>query len=218
MGRGVAAALLFAVLPASAQTLEEAEREEDYIRVVQTSPFTRGGRLQIAPTFGFSINDPLLQQFLVGANISYFFTESIAFHVQFHYAFDTRRASQNALLANQLQPEINPLQWVGTGGVEWVPAYGKFALFNGPIVYWDAYLTGTFGAANTKRGGNAPTGAAAVGTRLYLTSWLTLLFEVRDYLYQEEFTATSGQQRWNFINNVVFSVGASFFLPPRRGN
>jgi outer membrane beta-barrel protein len=198
--------------PAFAQTFEEAEREEDYIRVVQKQGLTHKGRFAIAPTFGLTINDPLEQQFLVGVNLDYFFSESWAFMVQFNYSFDARRGAQNALLANQLRPEINPVQWLGTGAVEWVPAYGKFALFNGPIVHWDAYLTGGGGAVSTERGGVTFTGTAAIGMRFQFARWLTLLLEFRDYLYDESIPISGAANRSNFVNNVVFAVGLSFFL------
>jgi outer membrane beta-barrel protein len=210
------AAVLLCAAPSSAQTLEEAEREEDYIRVVQTEAFPHRGRFAASPTFGLSINDPLVQQFYVGVNLDYFFSESVAFLAQFHYAFDARRASQNALLANQLRPEVNPTKWVGTGGVEWVPLYGKFALFNGPIVYWDAYLTAGAGVTNTERAGSLFTGTLGVGSRFRLARWLTLLVEFRDYLFHESL-ATSAGERGNLVNNVVFSIGLGFFTPPRGG-
>jgi outer membrane beta-barrel protein len=199
---------------ALAQTVEEAEREEDYIRVVQKQPFSHQSRFSLAPTFGLSVNDPLIQHFLVGANLGYYFTESLGIQAQFHYAFDAKRAAQNALLANQLRPEMNPLEWVATGGIEWIPIYGKFAFFNRSIVYWDAYLVAGGGVVSTARGGVAPTGSLGLGTRILLTSWLTLLVEIRDYLFQESFPTTAGS-RSNFINDLVFSVGVSFFLPPR---
>jgi outer membrane beta-barrel protein len=199
---------------AVAQTVEEAEREEDYIRVVQTQPFSHRSRFALAPTFGLSVNDPLIQHFLVGANLSYYFTESLGIQAQFHYAFDAKRAAQNALLATQLRPEMNPLKWVLTGGIEWIPIYGKFSFFNRSIVYWDAYLVAGGGVVNTDRGGVAPSGSVGLGTRIFFTSWLTLLVEVRDYLFQESFPTSIGS-RSNFINDLVFSVGVSFFLPPR---
>jgi outer membrane beta-barrel protein len=209
--------------PAAAQTLEEAEREEDYIRVVQSAPFVHKGRGSVTPTVGLTINDPLLQQILVGVNVNYFFGESLGIHLQFQRGFNAKRQAQSALLGRQLQPELNFMEYVGMLGVEWIPAYGKFALFNGPIVYWDAYVVGGAAVIVPRRadiagipaGGSvdvAPGGAVGVGTRIYLARWLTLTFEVRDFIYQESFTTAAGEKKNQFLQNLVFSVGASFFL------
>lgn len=213
----VATSLLLTAGAAQAQTSEDAEREADYVRVVQPQPFSRDGRLSIAPLFAFSINDPLVQTLTVGASLTYFVKDSLGITGGFHYAFDVKRGAQNALLSQQLRPELNPLQWVGTLGVEWVPIYGKFALFNGPVVHWDTFLTLGGGVQNTLHGGLGPTGVAGVGTRIFLTPWLTVTVDVRDYLYSESFVGSDRKDKSNFLNNLLFGVGLSFFVPSRSG-
>ena len=201
-------------LAARAQTVAEAEREEDYVRVVQPLPFTRGGRLAIAPLFSLSINDPLVETFTAGANMTYFFKDFIGITFGFHYAFDAKRSAQNALLSQQVRPETNPLKWVGGVGVEWVPIYGKFSLFNRSITHWDVYLTAGGAVQATQHGSIGPAGFLGLGTRFFLSSWLTLNVDVRDYLYNESFPSSDGaRQLSNFASNLFFGVGVSFFVP-----
>ena len=213
LGIGIAA---WTPTASAAEAGADPEREEDYIRVVQTLPFTRGGRFAFAPTFALSVNDPLVQTFTVGANITGYLKDWIGITAGFHYAFDAKRSAQNGLFGQQLRPEINPMKWVGALGVEWVPVYGKFAFFNTGIVHWDAYLVGGAGVVNTDRGGITVTGEIGLGSRLFATSWLTIFVEVRDFIYNESFKATSGDKS-NLINNLMFTVGVGFFFPGARG-
>lgn len=218
LARGLALALLVAATATPNAFAAEAdpEREEDYIRVVQAQPFTRGGRFAFAPAFALSTNDPLVQTFTVGANLTGYIKDWIGITAGFHYAFDAKRSAQNGLLGQQLRPELNPMKWVGTLGVEWVPIYGKFAFFNRGIVHWDAYLVGGAGAVNTDRGGITVTGMVGVGSRLFVTHWLTVNVEVRDFLYNEQVPTSTGDKS-NFINNLMFTVGVSFFFPSSAG-
>jgi outer membrane beta-barrel protein len=51
--------------------------------------------------------------------------------------------------------------------------------------------------------------SAGIGLRFFISDFMTLTFDVKDYFFQE--TVLSGQTL--FTQNVVFSIGTSFFFP-----
>jgi outer membrane beta-barrel protein len=215
-----AATWLVAAFAQAQPTMTDPEREEDYVRVVQPQPFTRGGRGSFAPTFGMSLNDPLVQTFTVGGDLSYYFRDWIGITAGFQYAFDAKRAGQNALSGQQIRAEVRPMKWAGTLAVEWIPIYGKFAFFNRGIVHWDAFLVAGAGVVNQGASSEVVadpakirvSGLVGVGTRLFVTPWMAVIAELRDFIYQESVQTTTGE-KGNFINNMIFHVGLSFFFP-----
>ena len=64
------------------------------------------------------------------------------------------------------------------------------------------------GAVLTGVDGMHGAGTVGIGTRLFLTRWLTLNLEVKDTIYNEDFKA--GDQ---LVNNVVFQTGLGFWFP-----
>ena len=81
-----------------------------------------------------------------------------------------------------------------------MPVYGKFAWFNRSIVHWEIWASAGVGATFTEviaaRPGRTDSKAfkntaltpnVGIGSRFFLTDWLTVNFALRDYLIIDKF-------------------------------
>jgi len=136
---------------------------------------------------------------------------------------------------------INEYQWGGQINFTYVPIYGKFAMFKEWILHWDVWVIGGGGFIFTRpiavidpdyREGGFDYKIKfcfniGIGGRLYLTRFLAIALELRDYIFPEELesrtTYTDPEDRaiksnWvddNFklTNNVMLQIGVTLFLP-----
>ena len=63
--------MIFTLAAPEAQAQQVRRKFKDKIHVVQKKPVLQKKRLEIAPRFGLSFNDPLYRSFKVGANLNY---------------------------------------------------------------------------------------------------------------------------------------------------
>ena len=215
MSRYVALFLLLAATASStASAQEEAKRK---VHVIQQRPFIRALRAEIDPLFGYTVNESLIDYIQVAATARFHITEEWSIGGTYaHYTFKDSSGELAFPRAKAdfdevqdvfgLFPEKAFMQWFAGGEVSYVPVYGKFILFNTWTVHWDAFLTA--GAGVTKTNETHVTGTLGVGSRLFLTRWLTLNFELKDHIYTESFKA--GDET---INTLVLYTGFGFFVP-----
>lgn len=195
---------------AAAKAAEKSRKEEiDLIRVVQRRPFLRRGRVEFAPFMGTNINDSLVNLFVAGGSLTYHLTEDMAIGINGAYSLGAETGLYNKVIEDYaLLPQVSKVLWYGTLDFQYAPIYGKFALFNTWIIPWDLYTVLGAGYTQTELGGN-PTIAAGVGTRFFMSQWLTVNFELRDNVFLEDYPGGS-----EVVNNMMFSAGVSFFIPP----
>ena len=191
--------------PARGQAAGDAEKS---IRVVQQKSFVKLLRVELLPTYTVSLNETLTSHMGVGATLRFHITDEWSIGAEYIKYFG--RLSQLASdIGNgyQVYPEKHLMDFFAGGHVSWVPVFGKFLLFGGPIVYWDAYLLGGGGVTRSALS-NRPTFDWGAGFRFALTKFLTWNVEVRDYFFWENFHA--GRE---YVNNVVFATGIGLFVP-----
>jgi outer membrane beta-barrel protein len=192
---------------------EDEEEFEEQIRVYQQKPFMRKLRFELAPMFSASFNDTLTHHISVGAVANFHVTDWLFIGGSYQKFFQTESAVFDEVQDSfGVFPERKFRDWYAGGHIGYVPLYGKFILFDAAIVNYDAYLIAGAGVTRTYtigvEGENRVTGNIGIGTRLFITQWLTWNFEVRDYIYSEEFKAGD-----SLVNNVTFHTGLSFFFP-----
>jgi outer membrane beta-barrel protein len=185
------------------------KKDERDIYVLQQRPFLRALRLELSPQFGYTVNEPLFRYLQVASTVRFHINESWSVGGTYaHYFSDTSAATEKLQDEFALFPEKSLIQWYAGGEGSWVPIYGKLILFESWVVHWDAFLTVGAGVTKTWAPDLRFTASVGVGTRIFLTSWLTLTLELKDYIYQEPFKAGD-----RLINNVVFHSGLSIFFP-----
>ena len=217
--------------------------ERHPIWAIQQVYALRKGRFDLQPSLGLSMNDPFVQHQSFNVGLSYYITEVLSIGVSFNwYRFLEKTTNVNYSISratHQTVP-INSYLWGGQLNMTYVPMYGKFAFLNNWILHWDVWFIGGGGFIFTKpipvidqeyRTFEYEIKIAfnvGLGGRLYLTRFLAVFIELRDYIYPEkleELTTYSNpelradEDNWisddvKLTNNVTLQAGISVFLPP----
>lgn len=216
--------LAFALVMSGGPWLEElaaedlSQPEKDQILVLQRKPFLRKGRVELLPQIGMTVNDSLIKQYRVGGNLAWHIAEP--FWVGTHFAwYDLGELGgvtdeyNEVLSKTSSVPDLVEMKWFAGGDVGYVPMYGKFAFFDRLILYYDVSVfagAGYLTHVTSQTDGQAGTVAGNLGAqqRIFLSDWLALVFEVRDYAFMADLVDGT-----NFTNIVSVSAGASIFFP-----
>jgi outer membrane beta-barrel protein len=212
------------------------------IVVVPRKQFLKGGRLELAPFAGITVNDNLIRHYVFGGDFNYFLTDALWVGLQGQY-FVKQLSTQAELVGLQFNrtSTLNRYLYGGSFNMGYVPSYGKFALFNKNIVHWEIWISGGVGATftqvlardpaeqNTKGFKNtALTPNVGIGGRLFLTDWMTLNVALRDYIIVDKFEppATMNPECNTLdsckaaadsalVNNFMAYVGVGMYLPTK---
>ncbi|MCP4680087.1 MAG: outer membrane beta-barrel domain-containing protein [Deltaproteobacteria bacterium] len=215
---------------------------EHPIWAVQRIYALRAGRVDLQPSFGVSMNDPYMQHQAISLGAAYFITEVLAAGVSFNFYrgldSETNLNFEMSRATHQTVP-INEYLAAGQLNFTYVPMYGKFAMFKEWILHWDVWVIGGGGFIFTRpRPKIDPEFRdfdfemkfcfnVGIGGRLFLSRFLAIFLELRDYIFPEELesleTYSSEEQRsdpanwldkdYKLTNNVMLQVGVSLFIP-----
>ena len=214
------------VVGLSSAAAEDKEKEdfEDTIHVIQKKPVLEQQRLEIAPRFGMSVNDSVYRSFKAGANLNYHISERFYLGGLFEwYDFGSAlggptKTFRKSFDQTSTAPDAPVINWVGALEGGFVPLYGKFALFNAAILYYDVGVTLGAGYLNSESlarpvasGGFGATGSV-VG-RLCLSDWMALNLNLRDILFPTKLQAGGGRTKSTIGNIVMVSAGVSLYFP-----
>ncbi|MBM4396994.1 MAG: outer membrane beta-barrel domain-containing protein [Deltaproteobacteria bacterium] len=190
---------------ASAQTADETEK---YIRVVQQKPFVKALRAEVMPAFVASLNEQLTSHIGVGLNARFHITDEWSVGGEYVKYFG-KMATLATEIGDEYQvyPEKHLMDFYAGVNATYTPLFGKFLLFGGPLVNWDLYLLAGGGVTrSTFR--NRITGEIGLGMRFVVTQWMSVNFELRDYMFTEPYHDST-----EFVNNVTFVAGIGLFAP-----
>ena len=213
----IVCAMLLMALPAMAQ--DGRSDFGDTVHVIQPKPVLQQGRLNVTPRLGMTINDPLYRNFNIAIHGNFHISERLFLGAFFQwYDFgdvlggptETYRQLNAETGATADGPFLN---WAGGAEVGFVPLFGKFALFNRGIMFYDVSLTAgggytdssTLSAQAASFGGPAAT--VSISARAFLNEWMAINVELRDIIYNlfEDARSTS--------HGVTVGLGMSFYFP-----
>ncbi|MDH5674130.1 MAG: outer membrane beta-barrel domain-containing protein [Myxococcales bacterium] len=223
---------------------DRAPREKEVVEeiyAVQRMYVLRNGRFELAPSVAFTVNDPYVSHPSLAVGLNYWVTNVLAVGGSFLWYqgvesesdlnFSIRRSTRLAVPITQYQlgAHLN---------FTYVPIYGKFTMFNSAIFQWDSYLVGGVGMVRTRPVAVVDPAVrsfdfdwrvsfnAGIGIRVFLSKYLTVFGEMRDYMYLEklenldvrlgeerESESTWIDQNATLTNNVSLHVGITLFLP-----
>jgi outer membrane beta-barrel protein len=211
------------------------------IVVVPRKAFLKGGRLELGPFYGQSVNDNLIRHHVFGVDLNYFLTDVIWVGLQGQY-FIKQLTTQDELIGVQYNrtPTLNKYLYGGALNFGYVPLYGKFALFNRSIVHWEIWASAGIGATITEVIPRNPANAAlafkntdltpnvGIGSRFFILDWLTVNFALRDYMLPDKFepnpnnptiNPTAADAKANadsaFVHNLMLYAGVGMYLPTK---
>lgn len=208
----------------------------DIITVVR-KPFLKVRRTELYPFVGTTMNDNMIRHYTAGGELAYYLTDVLAIGVEGMYYQRAFREPFD-LVARQARrlPTVNEYKWSAALNFHYVPVYGKFALFDKKIVTWEVQFVAGIGAGQSEvipRDTKFPGFTnfliqpnVGAGMRFFLAKWLTINAGIRDYIFIDKFEPTNRADGMNdtadaaksaadtaFINNVMFQIGISFWLP-----
>lgn len=213
------------------------------IYAVQQIYALRKNRIELMPSFGFSLNDPFVSHANIGAGANYWITNVLAVGANLNWYQGLEQESElnfHVRRSTRLGTRPTQFQFGASLNMTYVPAYGKFSMFKRYIFQWDAYLEGGIGVMRTR-----PVPVVdpqirsfdytyklsilnpALGLRVFVTKWLAVFGEARVYPYLEKLenlnvglgeTARAKKDSWldsssTLVFNVVASVGLSVYFP-----
>ena len=207
------------------------------IVVVPRKAFLKGLRLELSPFTGMSVNDLLIRHFVFGVDLNFFMTDVLWVGVEGQYFLKalTEREELTGLQYNRV-PSLNRYLYGASLNLGYVPAYGKFTLFNRAIFHWEIYATAGVGwtrsqiiprdPSNEKFNNDDLTPNVGLGTRLFLFDWLTLNVSIRDYILPDKFenenrpagqdaAAAKANATQALVNNVMVMAGIGIYLPTK---
>ena len=208
------------------------------IVVVIRKPFLKVGRWEVMPMLATTMNDNMVRHVAAGAEFNYYLTDVLSVGLEGQYYSKNFREPFD-LVARQARrlPTINKYNFSGALNFHYVPVYGKFAVLDKHIITWETFFTAGLGMTQSEVVPRDPrfpgftnlliTPNVGASLRFFLFKWLTVNVGIRDYLFVDKFepvnrdsmtNATAEQAKENadsaFINNVMFQLGVSFWLPP----
>ena len=212
------------------------------IYAVQQIYALRKNRLEILPSFGFTLNDPYVTHPNIGVGLNFWVTNVLAIGANLNWyqgldsesdlTFQVRRSTRLAIRPTEFQ-------FGASLNFTYVPFYGKFAMFRRYIFQWDAYVLGGVGVMHTRPipvvdpeyrsfdfSYKVSVGNPGIGFRVFLSKWFTIFLELRDYIYLEKLENLNvalgddrkDKSKWlddssTVVNNVVASVGFTLYIP-----
>jgi outer membrane beta-barrel protein len=213
------------------------------IYAVQQVYALRNNRIELMPSFGFSLNDPFVTHNNIGVGLNYWITNVLAVGANMNWYQGLESESElnfHVRRSTRLATRPTEFQFGASLNMAYVPVYGKFAMFRRYIFQWDAYLMGGVGIMRTR-----PVPVVdptyrnfeytyklsilnpALGIRVFITKWWTVFGELRVYPYLEKLenlrvglgeANRSNPKGWlddssTLVFNVVASVGMSIYFP-----
>ncbi len=208
------------------------------ILVVVRKPFLKAKRTELYPMVGTTLNDNMIRHYSLGGQLSYYLTDVLAIGVEGQYYVDSFREPFD-LVARQARrlPTVNKYNWSGALNFHYVPVYGKFAIFDKKLVTWEVAFTAGIGAGQSEvipRDTKFESFTTLLimpnvgaNMRFFIAKWMTVNIGVRDYMFIDKFEPTmrveggvndsaedaKAAASSSFINNVMFQIGLSFWLP-----
>ena len=219
------------------------------IYAVQRMHVLRRGRFELAPSVAFSVSDPYTSRTAISAAANYWITNVLAIGANFLWYQGLETESDlnfSVRRFTRLEVPITEYQLGSHLNFTYVPLYGKFNMFNDFIFQWDSYLVGGVGVMRTRPIAEIDSAVrkfdfdfrvsfnVGVGIRVFITKWLSVFAELRDYIFLEKLenldvalenpdgTVTSGDRNdpssWidkssELTNNVSAHIGISMFFP-----
>ncbi len=214
---------------------EAARRSWEDVVVVPRKAFLKSGRLELFPLAGVSLNDVLIRHYGLGGQLNYYLSDVFSVGVEGQY-FLKERTDRESLVGLQYNrvTTLNRYLWSGSVNFAYVPGYGKFTMFNRYIIHWDLFVQGGVGLVQTEIiprvlgdetwKNNQIMPSVGVGTRLFLSNWLTFNVALKDYIFNDKFEPTNrgenepvamvkARAQSQLIQNIMLYAGIGLYLP-----
>lgn len=201
------------------QTLSDLGRLAPFseVSVLQKRFQPKSERFQAAFGLGGIVNDPWFQGLGGTLRLGYHFTESWALEGVGTFLSNSERDSAKDLLANNGVSTNSIVSTKGYYGVDlmWSPIYGKMSLYNNKILPFDMYFTGGLGqsAVDGATASQLMTLHLGTGQVFAMTKSWGFRWDISWNSYMATQKDTAGKESSTRFNNLILTLGGSFFFP-----
>lgn len=174
--------------------------------------FGKAGRLEIAPQFGLTLNDPFYQHFTGGVAVGFHILEELSISVsgEGYLSVETTPAVSGGPRPTRNRP--NRPTYAARADITWAPIYGKLSLMAESVLHFDTYLSASAGVVGPLRTDPEFAWGGALGQHYFINEWLALRLEVRVQFW--EMAKQPNRDPTRTLQVLVGgTVGLSFFLP-----
>lgn len=230
----VAALAAFVALPTDAEAASIAGPRRSALDrleegdAIRNRLLLRGGRFEVAPQLGFTLNDAFRRNLLFGAQLNYHLTDSVAVGLTAMggVAFDSALAERIADERPQRTKSgaFSDVKLLTSAELIYTPLVGKFAVVGRYVFGYDFHAIAGLGASLVGGGEDLDDFAFApvvgLGMRVFFEDWMAVTFQVRDYIYSSALNAVpsaegtgdnSADSGWS--NNFAVNFGVGFYFP-----
>jgi len=189
---------------------------------VQNRLFSKANRLALTLNYGMYVSEPWSKGPTYGASLNYFFSERYGVEAAYQKTDSTDSDSTQYIKSHQGgAPDHNKMKGYYGLGFNWVPFYAKMSLLNSSILYFDMSFTpgvGIMQYQQQKDDGNvdktAPAVSLAVTQHFFLTKWLALRIDYKNFWYNQEvvtYHSTNRTSSTNLENQSLLMGGFTFY-------
>jgi outer membrane beta-barrel protein len=204
--------------PADNSELGTAERDitqEDRVKSVQKKLYVKRRRVELAPYFAFSLNDPYYFKLGAAVRLAFYLADTIAISVRGTYLSTV--PTEDVRVAKRVF-DANVYHSVPIGLVmadlEWSPLYGKVA-FGNSILQLDGFLLlgagGVYSDTSASQGIH-PGFDIGGGLRFVVRDWVAVNAALINTTYID---TPAGTTKGNTQNAMMLHIGLSIFIPFR---
>lgn len=186
---------------------------QDRIKAVSRKTFLKAGRFEFQPNVMMTVNDSFFRTFAVAGRLAWHLSDSFALEIGGGYipSFFVQKLEP----VDQLREALalinadNKPYALADVGLTFSPLYGKVALLGDSIINFDGFLSAGIGATFDNGADIVhPTMNFGVGARVFLSRWLVIRGDIRDYIYPQE------KANISTLQNLIFvSLGIGFYFP-----
>jgi outer membrane beta-barrel protein len=186
---------------------------QDRIKAVSRKTFLKAGRFEFEPHAMMTVNDSFFRTFAAAGRLAWHLDDAFALEIGGGYIapFMVQTLEPVDLLRDSgalINVDNKPFALVDVG-LTFSPVYGKVAFLGDSIINFDGFLSaGVGGTFDNGADLVHPTMNVGIGARVFLTRWLVVRADLRDYIYPQDKLDISTLQNLMFIG-----LGLGFYFP-----
>lgn len=187
------------------------------VSILQKRFMPKTGRFQAYLGLGGIMNDPWFYGLGGTAKLGYHLNENWGIEGTYTFLSNSERDSAQDLFANNNVSTSSIVSTKGYMGADifWSPIYGKMSLFNKRIIPFDMYFTGGLGQSTIDGSSSKSASTLHVGTGqiFALNKAWGFRWDFAWNFFNATQVSTKGVESSAQFNNLILTLGASFFFP-----
>lgn len=184
------------------------------IAVIQKRFLPKTGRFEGFLGAGGILNDKFFNSIGANVRLAYYFNERWAVE-GLGMVFATGERTVTADLREKrgvvTTNFVSPKNYYGVD-VKWTPVYGKMSFVNRKITPFDLYFSAGGGMTSTNQGRSEPTFHLGTGQIFAITKSAAFRWDFSWNFYNAS-SGVAGAKQDSLYNNLMITLGASFFFP-----